>query len=43
MSNLKEEQFKGFDYIADKSTKIQNVFMAHEHRESTIERRCPKK
>ena len=23
--DLKEEQFKGFDYIADKSTKIQNV------------------
>ena len=23
--NLKEEQFKGFDYLADKSTKIENV------------------
>ena len=23
--DLKEEQFKGFDYVADKSTKIQNV------------------
>jgi len=23
--DLKEEQFKGFDYLADKSTKIQNV------------------
>ena len=22
---MKEEQFKGFDYVADKSTKIQNV------------------
>jgi len=25
--DLKEEQFKGFDYIADKSTRIQNVLL----------------
>jgi hypothetical protein len=23
--DLKEEQFKGFDYLADKSTKIENI------------------